>query len=70
MSDIIKTRDGHTISHGDWLEDTTGMYEVRSIDSSFVYLKEVILDEDNPENYSFGDDRRLLHSEIRHMTYN
>ncbi len=65
---ISKT--GRQIEKGDWLYDTTGVYEVISVDAgagNLTYLKEIIFAEDDSDNYGYGDERWLTRREVAHM---
>ena len=65
----MKTRDGYEVVVGMVLNDSTGMYEVTSICSENVELKEVHFDEDGNED-GYEDGYRLLTPyEVGNMTY-
>ena len=65
----MRTKDGYEVTIGMWLSDTTGIYEVKSINSYDVTLQEIIFDEDNPDDYSYGDHRYLTFAEMKHLSY-
>ena len=65
----MKTRDGYEVEVGMVLNDSTGMYEVTSILSGNVELKEVHFDENgNEDGYEEGY-RLLTPYEVGNMTY-
>jgi hypothetical protein len=65
----MKTRDGYEAREGMWVSDTTGTYEIKQIDK-FVYLREIVFDEEDPEEYELGDERILTEREFGKMSYN
>lgn len=62
-----KTKDGHYISVGDWLQDGTGIYMVWARGER-TELKEVIFDDENSDDFHMGEIRILTREEIGKMT--
>ena len=65
--EMVYSKDRELIGRGDWLMDTTGVYEVTDIDSQFVYLREVEFEDDG--NYRYIGSRRITHKEAGTMVY-
>lgn len=69
----ILTHDNHIIKKGDWVSDTTGMYEVIDILKTIVIEKEILFETNTSEwdsgKWSYGDERILLHKEVKNQFY-
>ncbi len=65
----MKTKDGYSITENMWISDDTGIYEISDIRTNIVTLKEIVFNEDNPDEWEYGDLRYLTPQEIKHMTY-
>lgn len=62
-----KTRDGHYISTGDWLQDSTGIYVVQEVGNR-IEMKEVIFEDEDSDKFHLGDRRILTIREAERMT--
>lgn len=69
----VFTHDNHMIEKGDWVSDTTGMYEVIDILKTIVIEKEILFETDTGEwdsdKWFYGDERILLHKEVKNQFY-
>ena len=66
---MVKCKDGREVRKGDWLTDTTGLYEVMEVEAGagkLTCLREVFFD-DNDEYFLDSNERWLTSQEIRQM---
>ena len=66
---MFKTGDGYEVRIGMWLENTSGVYEVTSIEENYVSVKEVIFEDDESDKYQLGDTYRMTKQEMKHVYY-
>lgn len=68
---MFKTKDGHTIVIGDWIEDTSGVYEVTEFyeNERKVIVNTVIFDDDISDSYTLGDWLILNKNEVAHYKW-
>ena len=65
------TRDGHYVREGDWISDSTGIFEVRDVAYDRIECREVIFEDDNSDDYHLSEDRVILKNrEVNRMEYN
>lgn len=64
----IYTKDGILVYVGMWVSDTSGYYEVKSVNHNHVTLEEVELDESGDYNLT-GNYRYLMGNEMGNMMY-
>lgn len=67
--DGVYTRDGHKIHIGDWISDTSGIYEITTICPSEdkIYGDSVIFSDTDPDMYSLEDHHIWTCKEIAHF---
>lgn len=71
---VFVTKDGIRVLRTDWIYDTTGVYEIASLVSTFndeVILREIIFPEpeENPDLWIYGEYRTILKSELAKNFY-
>lgn len=60
------TKDGEYLNVGNWISDSTGIYEVTDVSANRIEAREVIFDEDNADDYHLDTDRSIFtNDEIR-----
>ena len=65
------TKDGHYVRKGDWISDSTGIFEVRDVAYDRIECREVIFEDDNSDDYHLSEDRVILKNrEVNRMKYN
>lgn len=64
----VLTHDNHIIKKGDWVSDTTGIYEIKDILKTIVIEKEILFETDT-DKWFYGNERILLHKEVGKQFY-
>ena len=68
---MIKTKDGHAISKGDWLTNRNGgIEEVYKVGEEGAWTQEVIFEDDESDNYHLEPLTYITRQELRHYEYN
>lgn len=65
----MKTKDGYNIYVDMWISNNNGIYCVKEISNNYVYVREILFDDDNSDNYSLGDELRMSEQEIKQCSY-
>lgn len=64
------TKDGHYVQEGDWISDSTGIYQVNDVSDNRIECREIIFEDDNSDAYHLDDHRIFTNYEIQHrFTY-
>ena len=65
------TKDGHYVVKGDWISNTSGIYEVRDVSHNRIECREVVFESDDCDEFHLDVDRSIFTNyEIHHrFTY-
>ena len=63
----MKTKDNYELYVGMWISNHDGVFEIKEIQNNCIYAKEIVFEDDNTDNYHYGDELRMSKEEIKNL---